>query len=127
MFSSPKYFPIENRPELGSVDIQSVNSYLETKEYEGLIKNFHFLLFLKGLHLLESDDFHLICKIINGEEKSSSLLSRTSWKTFLTILAESFNSPQMPSSSKANATWSCKHCTFMNTGLDCEMCGLPRE
>jgi nuclear protein localization family protein 4 len=132
VFKSSTMFPIENRPDFGTVDSSTLKKHLDSSDLIKALSDFHFLAHLQNSHILEKPDLELICKIVkeNSFELLSELVARPTWQTFLVVLdAASSNvaSNRTMNASKTNAAWACRHCTFMNTGADCEMCGLPKD
>lgn len=136
VFTSTRVFPVENRPAFGSVDAGSLKTHLDSGDLLNMLSDFHFLVFLHDSHLIEKEDLGLLLKVVKDRSSAelAQLVSRPSWQTFLTILSAASG----PAASQAghsgsssapprSTTWACRHCTFVNTGSDCDMCGLPRD
>ena len=139
LFHSPHAFPVENRPGFGTVNIQSVKQHLDKGPLSEMAADFHFLILLQDLHVIDKDDFELLLKALKTRtpQDLDQLNGRPSWQTFKAVLSAASTSGGSggPSTSTGATTrsqpvsgpWACRHCTFVNRGTDCEMCGLPRD
>ncbi|CAH1793939.1 unnamed protein product [Owenia fusiformis] len=149
--NSPTPFPVENRAELG--EIQDFNSFCEyMAHYERdkfleAVSNFHLLLYLatddmlpvkgnmetlleavrtkdEGLahHWSKSEEWATVEQLIQVHSSSPGVSRETSY-------VGPNAQPLPPIGGNGNeATWSCKHCTFMNPSSksSCDMCSLPK-
>ncbi|KAF9171218.1 nuclear protein localization protein 4 [Mortierella sp. AD010] len=141
MFTSSKDFPIENRGAIFSQDAGALYRYIESGNLVDIASNYHFLLFTRSMGILnDADEMTLLVRIalLKKEEDANALVQTPGWQTLLTVLKESAGSSRGGQGSSsggasgsagasATAPWTCRHCTYLNTGGDenCEMCGLP--
>ncbi|KAF8940615.1 NPL4 family-domain-containing protein [Dissophora ornata] len=143
MFKSLKDFPIENRVGALVQDAGSLYRYIESGKLVDLASDFHFLMFVRSMGILnDNDEMTLLVRIAltHQEEDANKLAQTPGWQTLLTVLKESAGSSRGgqgssssggraggSSNASATAPWTCDHCTFLNTHGDenCEMCGLP--
>jgi nuclear protein localization family protein 4 len=152
LFTSPVPFPIENRPGLDVQDLGKLYSHLGLKDsgnvHVNSVSDFHLLTFIKGLQILNKDDFAALARLaVSNEEKDANQLAQSSeWQSLVTIMKENDHSP-IPNGgnfsrqtisensdigiggSSSVSNWSCRHCTFSNKGYitSCEICGLPKD
>lgn len=140
-------FPLENRSSMGEVqDFHALVRYLNQvppDEFLPAVSNFHLLVFLATCDIFPLKD-HLgdLCTAIRN--KDADLARRWSkseeWCTVMQLM-QAANAPSPEprgsrdvdmvdiSQSPSGASWSCKHCTFMNQHEheNCDMCGLPQH
>ncbi|KND04917.1 nuclear protein localization protein 4 [Spizellomyces punctatus DAOM BR117] len=150
-FTSPVHFPIENRGGVEIQDTAALQRHFSTGKLTDALSDFHALVYLKHLHVIEAPDFELVYQIAknHSEETANQLVHQSSWQTLLMILNEagahgggvgsymdagsgsgaSSAATATRASSSTGASWACKYCTFNNAGSadTCEMCGLPKE
>ncbi|KAF9583256.1 nuclear protein localization protein 4 [Lunasporangiospora selenospora] len=142
LFTSPKSFPIENRTGALTQDAGTLHKYLDSGRLVDLASDFHFLLYVRSMGILnDNDEMSLLVRIaLQHKEEDANALSQTAgWQTLMTILRETATSSRGHGSSSSgggagssgsgsgSAARTCRHCTFTNThgGENCEMCGLP--
>lgn len=136
-------FPIENRQGLESGSNIQLKNELSKSVYEA-ISDFHFLVYLSNMHVLDTvyhhytltilfnqkETFAKVCSIVKNRDQSQiqGLRQMGSWKTLEMILEsrDMMMDVDRPGKRGAVQQWSCTHCTFVNEGTGgCEMCGLP--
>ncbi|KAI9350774.1 NPL4 family-domain-containing protein [Obelidium mucronatum] len=139
-FKSTTPFPIENRNGATQEfqDMHAVHTRISQYDISQSLSDFHFLLHLAELGVLDKEDLGRIVKTVRGEESFDAVVASGGWQTLLMIAKESSQDVPMhtggggggssSNSAGKTASWTCKHCTFNNVGGgDCEVCGLPRD
>ncbi|KAF9160319.1 nuclear protein localization protein 4 [Actinomortierella ambigua] len=153
--SSDRGFPIENRPGAPFIqDAGAVYRYIQGGDMKNFVSDFHFLLHVRSMGILnDQDEMTLLVKVAlqKKDEDIRALEATPGWQTLQTILREHGGRSSSASalggsgsggrglgsgsggdggagSSSAAASWTCRHCTFLNPPGDdsCEMCGLPQ-
>ncbi|KAH7047983.1 NPL4 family-domain-containing protein [Linnemannia elongata] len=145
MFSSSNRFAIENRVGQFAQDAGKLHRHLQSGKLVDLASDFHFLLFVRSMGVLnDNDEMTLLVRValLHKEEDAQHLEQTPGWQTLMSILKESAGSSSRggggsggggssgggaSGGASAIAPWTCRHCTFLNTHGDenCEMCGLP--
>ncbi|KAF9281132.1 nuclear protein localization protein 4 [Linnemannia elongata] len=145
MFSSSNRFVIENRVGQFAQDAGKLHRHLQSGKLVDLASDFHFLLFVRSMGVLnDNDEMTLLVRValLHKEEDAQHLEQTPGWQTLMSILKESAGSSSRggggsggggssgggaSGGASAIAPWTCRHCTFLNTHGDenCEMCGLP--
>lgn len=140
-------FPIENRAALGHAqDFNALTTTIQQfppNRFLEAMSNFHLLLFLSSTDLLPLKEkiYILLDAVKNNDDKMAHQFKKTEeWATVEEIMAAHVPSPQNFRQtsfvgSKAaplppiGATWTCAHCTFINTTDKdhCDMCSLPKQ
>ncbi|TPX31086.1 hypothetical protein SmJEL517_g05507 [Synchytrium microbalum] len=144
-FTAPAPFIIENRDALEAQhqDLGAARQHLEKGPLVSTLSDFHLIVYLYSLSILDEIPFRLACNIArtHSETDAQTLIHTGAWQTLTMILQEApissgpsgFGMSGGSSSSAAGAsdgpTWSCPHCTFANPARnhDCGMCGLPKS
>ncbi|ORY04423.1 nuclear protein localization protein-like protein 4 [Basidiobolus meristosporus CBS 931.73] len=145
LFTSPTHFPIENRTGLEVQEISTLKNYLTSSQNVHGLSDFHLIAFIQQMNVLDSGDINLLCEAAttHTDDAARKLEGSPGWQTLFAILREAGHSQGSGgfggdaghgsgsggSSSAAQATWACRHCTFVNTSnlSSCEMCGLPKD
>ncbi|KAG0245885.1 nuclear protein localization protein 4 [Mortierella sp. GBA43] len=139
MFNSSKDFPIENRDGAFIQNAESLYRYIESGKLADIASNFHFLMFVRSMGILNDDEeMTLLVRIaiLRQEDDVNKLVQTPGWQTLITVLKETGRGSSSGSGggsgaggsgASATAPWTCRHCTYLNTHGDenCEMCGLP--
>ncbi|KAI8850260.1 NPL4 family-domain-containing protein [Chytridium lagenaria] len=128
LFKSGATFPIENRGGIEMQNMPALKRCLEGGNVSTSLSNFHLLLYLRNLGILEESDLEFTSRVaMTGSDADLvALIHRPGWQTLQAILSET--DATGPSSSRNNAPWTCRHCTYVNLGGEsCEVCGLPNE
>ncbi|KAJ3123451.1 nuclear protein localization protein 4 [Nowakowskiella sp. JEL0407] len=135
-FTSKESFPSANREILGEIqDMGLLKSYLSRGNIEDKLNDFHLLFYLKTLQILDEADLQKLVNHIKLQTPESfhELKSCGGWQTLMAIVNE-YQAPSHTTSKGGSSsrdvpkTWSCAHCTYVNSrGIECEMCGLPKE
>ncbi|KAK3828975.1 MAG: NPL4 family-domain-containing protein [Benniella sp.] len=92
MFNSSKDFPIENRDGAVIQSAESLHRYLESGKLADLASNFHFLLFMRSMGILNDvDEMTQLVRIgvLHNEEDVDKLTHTPGWQTLMTVLKES--------------------------------------
>ncbi|KJH47302.1 nuclear protein localization protein 4 domain protein [Dictyocaulus viviparus] len=133
-FSPPSTtrFAIENRETMGETqggaNMSSYISDFTPNQFLEHATNFHFLLYLMTNHLVQFSDIEIqrLCTAVSTQDREGAsewARETVNWQQLVALCHEQGHSH----SSTTATTWSCKHCTFENSGSrpDCSMCGLP--
>ena len=116
--------------------MDKVKQHLNAQKLGSGISDFHFLLHLSSLHVLNEDTLKMACEcaVHHQEDQVQQLTHSGSWKTLSMIMNESdmMDVDPTPSGSQKrpapNEPWACSYCTYHNEASDnCEMCGLPKN
>ncbi|CAG8650560.1 15920_t:CDS:10, partial [Cetraspora pellucida] len=92
LFTSPKNFPIENRPGIESQDLKTLYRHLGLESsgnvHVDCVSDFHLLTFVKGTGILDQNDFAALARLaVSHEEKDANQLAQsTGWQTLVTIM-----------------------------------------
>ncbi|KAI8843214.1 NPL4 family-domain-containing protein [Chytriomyces cf. hyalinus JEL632] len=144
-FKSASPFPVANRNGATGefADMRAVYSRIANTDISISLSDFHLLLHLADLHILDTADFARVLKAVKGEESFNAVVASGSWSTLLMVAQEASESEGRggfggagsssaggggAGGSAMQTSWNCRHCTFNNLGGDsCEVCGLPRD
>lgn len=133
-------FPIENRYLEGHLqDFGALSAYLsrwDANDFLDAISDFHLLIYLYKMDVVPIKE-HMKTLIDAVRTKNKELAyqfkSEENWRTLETLIAASSSGSSgletnATASAPTSATWTCKHCTFINRSelSTCEMCSLPR-
>ncbi|CAG8843699.1 32459_t:CDS:2, partial [Racocetra persica] len=82
LFTSPKNFPIENRPGIESQDLKSLYRHLGLESsgnvHVDCVSDFHLLTFVKGTGILDQNDFAALARLaVSHEEKDANQLAQS--------------------------------------------------
>lgn len=138
-------FPLENRSNMGELqDFNALVRYLNQFSpdlFLTAMSNFHLLVFLATCDMLPLKG-HLgeLCEAVKNKDAAAAHRWSKSeqWSTVVQLM-QATNAPSPEprgagdvdmvdvSSSPSGASWTCKHCTFINQHghENCEMCNLP--
>eukprot|EP00842_Homolaphlyctis_polyrhiza_P004503 jgi/Hompol1/5053/HPOL_001877-RA len=143
-FTNVRPFPIENRLGLERArDMSALKEVLALPNLMQALSDFHVLLLIKDVNILDAADFELLAQAIKlkSDQLAAELMERVSWNTLVMIAQQTASAPsrlaneQAGSSSGSSAPAAraapraCKYCTFVNAAdaESCEMCGLPTD
>ncbi|KAJ3217407.1 nuclear protein localization protein 4 [Dinochytrium kinnereticum] len=134
LFAAGASFPVEHR---GGMDIQNmaaVKRCLSGANIGDALSDFHLLLYLRSVGILEETDLDFMSNIVRFKKDSDvvELMYSPGWQTLQAILSETdameTTSSSGGPSAKHSAPWTCRHCTYVNLGGEsCDVCGLPNE
>lgn len=140
-------FPLENRSNIGEVqDFNALVNHLNQfspDQFLTAMSNFHLLVFLATCDMLPLRD-HLteLCEAIKTQDAQAAYRwsKGEQWST-VTQFIQAANAPSLEphgavgdvdmvdiSQSPSGASWTCKHCTYINQHgrENCDMCSLPQ-
>ncbi|KAI9311699.1 NPL4 family-domain-containing protein [Dichotomocladium elegans] len=90
LFTAQQGYVIENRSGT-SQDVGTLSRYLNSgaTELKRLVSDFHVLCFIRKLHMLNDDEFNILCQVATKPDVSATSLEQTAgWKTLIMVLME---------------------------------------
>ncbi|KAI8616895.1 NPL4 family-domain-containing protein [Chytriomyces sp. MP71] len=146
-FKTTTPFPIANRNGATGEfqDMHALHARLSIPSAENALSDFHLLLHIAALGVMDERDFARILQSVRTGEGLERILAGDEWASLVMIARESAAAQRAEGGGPAGeggssrglggsgsgamqASWTCRHCTFHNAGGDsCEVCALPRD